>query len=76
MTSSSAETAKITYYRKTFTKARGCINEVNELADATALLTDSCARAVAGDSDIEQVLLITSFFWFRNYFFKTFITSC
>lgn len=56
MTSSSAETAKITYYRKTFTKARGCINEVNELADATALLTDSCARAVAGDSDIEQVM--------------------
>ena len=45
----------MTFYRKNFTRAKGCINEVNELADATALLCESCGKAVAGESDIEQV---------------------
>ncbi len=50
-----SSSSRNTFYRKNFTKAKGCINEVNELADAATLLCEECALAVAGEADIEQV---------------------
>ncbi len=53
--SSGLDSARFTFYRKNFTKAKGCISEVNELADAASLLCEACAQAVDGTADIEQV---------------------
>jgi hypothetical protein len=55
LSAADSTSSRNTFYRKNFTKARGCINEVNELADAAALLCEACAHAVAGEADIEQV---------------------
>ena len=56
-----SSSSRNTFYRKNFTKAKGCINKVNELADAATLLCEECALAVAGEADIEQVVMCDMF---------------
>ena len=54
-----AKAAKATFYRKNFSKAKGCINEIHEIVDATSLLFESTTKAVSGEADIEQVRLMS-----------------
>ena len=43
------------FYRKSYTRAKGCITEVNEVADAVLQLCEACSRGADGEVDIEQV---------------------
>eukprot|EP00042_Codosiga_hollandica_P058295 m.876191 g.876191 ORF g.876191 m.876191 type:complete len:941 (-) comp59819_c0_seq1:104-2926(-) len=53
---SDSKAAAKSFYRKNFTRAKGCINEVCEVADAASQLSDTCHKASLGDADIEQVM--------------------
>jgi len=48
--------AKLTFYRKSFTRAKGIINEVREVADAINGLVGCTRRAVDGTDDVAQVM--------------------
>ena len=52
--------AKQTFYRKTFARAKGIINEVREVADAVSSLARTCTGAADGSEEIEDVMAHTS----------------
>ena len=47
--------AKRTFYRKNYARTRGIVTQVQEVADAIFLLSDSCAQATEGSDDVEKV---------------------
>lgn len=49
--------SKQTFYRKSFARAKGIINEVTDVADAVSSLSRSCSSAVSGNETVEQVRL-------------------
>jgi hypothetical protein len=51
----SAATAKQTFYRKNFSRAKGIINEVREISDSVSGLADACGFVAEGTQDLEQV---------------------
>lgn len=52
--------AKQTFYRKTFARAKGIINEVREVADAVSSLARTCSGAADGTEEVEDVMAHTS----------------
>lgn len=48
--------AKMTFYRKSFSRAKGIINEIREVADAINGLVAGCKGAVNGSDGVEQVM--------------------
>lgn len=50
-----AADAKRTFYRKSYARARGIVSQVQEVADAIFLLSDSCSQATEGADDVEKV---------------------
>eukprot|EP00045_Choanoeca_perplexa_P016795 m.231199 g.231199 ORF g.231199 m.231199 type:complete len:1500 (+) comp17361_c0_seq2:265-4764(+) len=50
-----AQSAKRTFYRKTYQRARGIIAQVEMVGDSIAWLADSCAMATEGSDDVEKV---------------------
>ena len=47
--------AKRTFYRKNYARTRGIVTQVQEVADAIFLLSDSCAQATEGSDDVEKI---------------------
>ena len=52
---SEGASAKLTFYRRNYSRAKGIINEVREVADSVTGLAESSEMAVAGSNDVEQV---------------------
>jgi len=48
--------SKQTFYRKSFARAKGIINEVTDVADSVTSLSRSCSSAVSGNENVEQLM--------------------
>lgn len=55
-TESSSIHAKRTFYRKSFKRAKGIINEVRDMADTINNLAASCSKAVSGLDDVSSLM--------------------
>jgi hypothetical protein len=56
MIESQSTFSKQTFYRKSFARAKGIINEVRDVADGVTSLSGACKNAVQGLSDVEEVM--------------------
>jgi len=52
----SASQAKRAFYRKSFKRAKGIINEVRDMADMINSLAASCSKAVGGGDDVSTLM--------------------
>lgn len=50
-----AADAKRTFYHKNYSRARGIVSQVQEVADAISFLCDACNQAAEGADDVEKV---------------------